>query len=154
MVGQDIGILCVLHQPAVYKFHHAVLYSRPTTHQLAFRRCPAEEDVQLLVANTHTGHCRHIESGSRQDYLPVGISRQGRSQRAAWRLWQLCKDCYDYGADNPGIPLCLRAYSLCEEQGCRQDRVLRCRNEVLPHLHAACLPVCCRMDAPSAIYNR
>ena len=63
------------------------------------------------------------------------------------------EDSYDYGNDYTGLPLCLRAHRLCQEQGCRQDRILCLGYEVFPYLHAAGFPLCRRLDALTAIYH-
>ena len=74
MVGQDIGVLCLLHQPAVYSIHYAVLRSRLVQDTVEVRWPIAAPDVQLFMAYHYPGCCRYSEPSSRQDYLPTYIS--------------------------------------------------------------------------------
>ena len=88
------------------------------------------------------------------NHLPAGLSRSGRGQRTAWHLRFLRQDSDDHGDDHAGFPLCLRTYCVREEQGCRQDRILRCSHEILPHLHTAGIPLRGGLDASVAVYHR
>jgi len=73
--GQDFRILRVLHQSALHRTDHLLLPARLVPHSLEVRRTAAEDHVRLLVAYPDLRYCGYSESGSRQDHLPVGISR-------------------------------------------------------------------------------
>ena len=84
-----------------------LLPARPIPHPLEIRRQSVAQHAQLLMAYPDSRHRRYPEPGSRQDYLPAGLSRSGRSQRTAWHLRFLRQDCDDHGDDHTGFPLCL-----------------------------------------------
>ena len=102
-----IRILRILHQSALHRLHHLLLPARPIPHPLEIRRQPVAQHAQLLVAYPDSRYRRYPEPGSRQDHLPAGLSRSGRSQRTAWHLRFLRQDSDDHGDDHTGFPLCL-----------------------------------------------
>ena len=73
---------------------------------------------------------------------------------AVRHLRLMCEDSDDYGDDHPGFPLCLRAHRVCQEQGCRQDGILRYSHEVFHHLHPVGLPLRHGLDASTEIHHR
>ena len=116
-----------------------LLVKELTGFKYVFEPRPAAPHAIVQLAHLGAGNCRNTEPDGRQNPLPVHLPRRGRPL-AARHIRRGQQNSDDYGDDNTGLPLRLRAVRVRQGEGQGQPRHLRQGDEVLCHLHTAGLP--------------